>query len=1713
MKRFSLTLALSLLVLCPAFLDAQDRPTHPDLFDNQNYNGTFNRSNQLWNPEYCTTEYTWVSSNVGNGLVDGGKLSIGSDANNYNYQHFFHCIGHGATQNSSNNEKRFLIVNGYGGDKDYWHPTNNTPSNKKILQYRVQNVQPNVMYDLKFWAVNLSNGQIAQLPGYYARVKFRIQCNGSNVHTTQSGSPINWEPEHTLDQAIWRESPVFRMNSGNSTQLLVTFYDDCVYTAGSGDDFGIDDVSLRLAPEYNVTAQSFTAPMACLSCDYPAITLQQGANGHFNTTLPSGAPTTPPIYTAIRKGDTDQWVTAANTTIQTSKGTVYIDPNNNLKFHYTPSNNAHGGDTDSFQYRITRFGLSASATITITMSDVPTLNTVSGIPDDAHVCMQALTSFNPSATWNANGSAVTNSGWEWRPANSSYWHASSTWNSNLVSPGNYYIHFYANNDCTSACETVAVSEDILVRVCDIPVLSSTSISNPPTLCGANASLPSSYLQHVSVQTWNNDTGTARWEVSHNNGGTWVPFTETTLQNNDKLRYHAFNQCGDAVTNSATVNITNGPSFTQNTPSFEDWYCSGAILVLPTPPTFNPNGIIPTDQYWAYSSDGGNSYVKINGNPTLTEAWDSRYICYILEFDCGGAATKAYSSPQRQLTVYGAPEFIESLAEIGHPFCVGENLTVSDLQVPAYASCPDASGYWEISSGSSQSGFQPFTLPRQLTAADNNKWIQYHAVGCGETTSNAIQIEVHDAPTIATPATPAAICAGNSFNLTVPHIQNYGLQPIDQGWQIAPSQNGSFVPFDNNEVTYDFNHYWIRYFAENDCSTGYSQSVQVTVNDSPIVDDITAPDPICAGESFNLTAPTVNWRHVNQGTGGWEIADPSIGDFQPLNNNNIAFSFNGNLLRYRAVNGCDTTYSNIVPVTVYSTDPIYEDTIVACDDLMHHGVMCNHTGDYSATISSPDGCDITAYWHFELGDAVIAPMVRDTACLAYYWPRTHRYYYTTGVYDTTLISTDPMVCDSVFSLNVVINHAPEIINAIQQNQVQPICEHGDLNFPLPTVNFNYLGSEPFGGYWMAAPTIDGEYQYFFLEDVAFEYDQWWVKYVAENACGTDESQPVQISVRKAPVIDTEVPEMGQVCVGNVLPLPQMTVIWNGEAGSEGWYLSAPEGNAIPIDGNTPMQMAYNGWNLYYVASNSCGDIPSNQRTLTIINKPSVQEIPGIPGVCAGGTFDLPELMVNWNGDTGHGVWQVSESPSGPFTNFSNNDIPYAYNNYWLRYKATNACGSDTSRMVQVQVFPSDDLEETMQACNPMQVYGFYCDHDDDYVKDSITENGCHVTFTLHFSMGEQFEYPTVMAQGCGDYYWDRFGLWFDETTDFDTIVSGGSALACDTLYSIHVDITQPNALSVFNEQHCTEYFWEVNGMTYSQSAIDTFYRPNGSCIDTLVLRLTIAPLEEDTTVVRCQEYFWPVAGQWIEVGETADTVVFDPVSGCNVHYRLNVVEGDDTYGTTEEISTCEPYEWHGTYYQESGVYTFNNVDPETGCYIIDSLKLDIMGYSNFDIQGETQVAVTTSFWPGIYFYTVELENEDPIHWQLLDANWAYDTLASGKTCWVEVTSPGTGRLVAMLGDGGCNSDTIYINASHFGVEELPQPPVSVYPNPAKHLVTVESENIQMVRVFDMFGQLVQTYSCHGDAQLTFDISGYSANFYIVEVQTPMGIVRKPLSVYR
>ena len=72
---------------------------------------------------------------------------------------------------------------------------------------------------------------------------------------------------------------------------------------------------------------------------------------------------------------------------------------------------------------------------------------------------------------------------------------------------------------------------------------------------------------------------------------------------------------------------------------------------------------------------------------------------------------------------------------------------------------------------------------------------------------------------------------------------------------------------------------------------------------------------------------------------------------------------------------------------------------------------------------------------------------------------------------------------------------------------------------------------------------------------------------------------------------------------------------------------------------------------------------------------------------------------------------------------------------------------------------------------------------------------------------------------------------------------------------------------------------------------------------------------------------------------------------------------------------------------------------------------------------------------------------------------------------------------------------------------------IYPNPAQESVTVTSEEIKSVVVYDLLGQKVKEVDANGDESVRFGVSGLPEALYIVEVRTHLGVARQLLTITR
>ncbi len=1218
-----------------------------------------------------------------------------------------------------------------------------------------------------------------------------------------------------------------------------------------------------------------------------------------------------------------------------------------------------------------------------------------------------------------------------------------------------------------------------------------------------------------------DQGSGQWVASQTQNGTYSSFDANNVplsMNGWYVKFKATNDCGDGYSNTVQITVTNGPSWASGqagqTPQIQP-ICAGGNLNL-TPPSFNANGLPIISQGWVISQTENGTYNSFNLN-NVPSSYNGWYICYMVESSCG----PIYSSPKRQLVVNVAPDVTGTL-QAPEAICAGDDL---ELTVPSYTG--NGTGAWEISQNANGT-YQSFT-PQNVPATYNNWYIHYKVSNdCGNDVSNAVQIHVYDAPTISTPATPQAICAGNSFNLTTPTIQNNGSTVTNQGWQIAANQNGTYNAFNNNNVPYTYNGYWIRYFAENDCGMTYSAPVQITVNDEPVVGDITTPAGICAGQSFNLTTPQVNWRHTNQGTGSWEIQINGV--WQPLNNSNIPFDYNGCNIRYKAVNGCGTSYSsNLVQVTVYSTEPTYE-TITACDTYIWNGIQCDHTGDYQAQVQNENGCTITAHLHFILSDAYTETQTF-SECGSFTWP-VNGHNYTASCSDTCWIeSSNPLICDSIFILDLTINNAPQITSNISAPSA--ICAGSPMSVTAPQYVMNHV--EGGDAHWEYAFSANGPFTPFDPSANTLTIGTYYLRFAVINACGNAYSNVVSFHVDEAPEALMQLSGQ-QVCEGQSLDLPEISVNWNNENPNDRvaqWQMASTQnGTYAQIDPTMPMQMSYNGYWLRFWAHNSCGDDIVGPVQITVLTA----EDQWLDTITACDIYILP------SGE------EITESLD-------------------VEYEEYEPCFHIVHQHIEIN--HSDHVVEPITSCHEtFEWHGmtFYYSDQTQYATVTLTNMAnCDSIVDLQLDFDEFSSY-THNRIACDSYEWEMNpGHIYYETQRDSVFVPAVDPDDCDTWYFLNLTLGHNSLNDGGTMTECSGFVW--HGVPYYQNAVvyDTLFTAVTHCDSIISYDLTIIPpLSGEESIVSCQPIWWQEhyceeEGDYQHIFESQqgcdsivtmhfsladeivnefDTIACEPFTWfeyeCNqdgmtcFHSFVTSMGCDSTVikhvymnhfeMNTQFISACDWYEYNGIVYDEPGV-TYIEVDTifnQYGCdSIVSRIHLEIKDSEMIGlIDGLSNVYVASNLINGIYRYEINPDEvQGEITWSLSNPDWLI-VEDQDNYCRVFVGTPGSATLTANFRTPDCGEieREFIINAGFFGVGEQTME-VNVYPNPTKGTVTIEAEGIESVRLINMMGQVLEDRHGIHTNSLDWNLSGYAPSVYLIEIHTVYGTVKKRVTVCR
>jgi gliding motility-associated-like protein len=140
--------------------------------------------------------------------------------------------------------------------------------------------------------------------------------------------------------------------------------------------------------------------------------------------------------------------------------------------------------------------------------------------------------------------------------------------------------------------------------------------------------------------------------------------------------------------------------------------------------------------------------------------------------------------------------------------------------------------------------------------------------------------------------------------------------------------------------------------------------------------------------------------------------------------------------------------------------------------------------------------------------------------------------------------------------------------------------------------------------------------------------------------------------------------------------------------------------------------------------------------------------------------------------------------------------------------------------------------------------------------------------------------------------------------------------------------------------CGSFTWDRNGQTYTTTTTDDVLIPNGACVDTVRLHLTIGTgAVKDTTVAACGSFTWDRNG--LTYTTTTTDAVLIPNGPCVDTVRLHLTIGRGSH-TSLDVTACDSYTWvrgNGNTYTMSGSYDYITINA-TGCEDTATLNLTI-----------------------------------------------------------------------------------------------------------------------------------------------------------------------------
>lgn len=258
---------------------------------------------------------------------------------------------------------------------------------------------------------------------------------------------------------------------------------------------------------------------------------------------------------------------------------------------------------------------------------------------------------------------------------------------------------------------------------------------------------------------------------------------------------------------------------------------------------------------------------------------------------------------------------------------------------------------------------------------------------------------------------------------------------------------------------------------------------------------------------------------------------------------------------------------------------------------------------------------------------------------------------------------------------------------------------------------------------------------------------------------------------------------------------------------------------------------------------------------------------------------------------------------------------------------STCGCDSVISYVFEPNPTY-LFETDASFNPEGNYewrGQFYSHAGVYYDSFKTISGCDSIYklTLHENPVYYFEEEATVCSQDLPYQWHGNKYYYQTGVYYDSLSTYAGA---DSVYRLTLTVYE-STIHVYKDTICEggEYSWRGQTITAPGIYTDTLVSIHGcDSIETLALNWTSAYWYIDTVDISDRETYEWRGNTYSNPGIYEET--FKTYQGCDSIYRL-VLTVHPTFYNKDSIVWCEnegPFYWHGTFYEESGIYYDRNL---------------------------------------------------------------------------------------------------------------------------------------------------------------------------------------------